>query len=111
MKQDLEVKSQVKKILKVVEELAPGRSVELRIPPYAAIQCVEGSNHRRGTPPNVVEMSAQTLLELSKSPQNWDQLCSAGAISASGTYSNLADLFNRVSKLISNFNEELSDGK
>ena len=111
MNPDLEIKSQVKKILKVVQELAPGRSVELRIPPYAAIQCVEGGNHRRGTPPNVVEMDAQTLLKLSKSPQNWDQLCSAGAISASGTNSNLAGLFNRVSKLISNFDEELSDGK
>ena len=111
MKQDIDIKNQVKKILKIVEELAPGRSVELRIPPYAAIQCVEGSNHRRGTPPNVVEMSVQTLLELSNSPQNWDQLCSAGAISASGTNSNLAELFTRVSKLISNFNEELSDGK
>ena len=111
MKQDVDLKSQVKKILKIVEELAPGRSVELRIPPFAAIQCVEGGNHRRGTPPNVVEMSAQTLLKLSESPQNWDQLCSAGAISASGTNSNLAELFNRVSKLISNFDEELSDGK
>ena len=103
MNPDLEIKSQVKKILKVVQELAPGRSVELRIPPYAAIQCVEGGNHRRGTPPNVVEMDAQTLLKLSESPQNWDKLCSAGAISASGTNSNLAELFNRVSKLISNF--------
>ena len=111
MKQDIDIKNQVKKILKIVEELAPGRSVELRIPPYAAIQCVEGSNHRRGTPPNVVEMSAQTLLELSNSPQNWDQLCSEGAISASGTNSDLSSLFNRVSRLISNFNEELSDGK
>ena len=111
MKQDIDIKNQVKKILKVVEELAPGRSVELRIPPYAAIQCVEGSNHRRGTPPNVVEMDAQTLLKLSKEPQSWDQLCSVGAISASGTNSNLAELFNRVSKLISNFDEGLSDGK
>ena len=111
MKQDIDLKNQVKKILKIVEELAPGRSVELRIPPYAAIQCVEGSNHRRGTPPNVVEMDAQTLLKLSKEPQSWDQLCSVGAISASGTNSNLAELFNRVSKLISNFDEELSDGK
>ena len=111
MKQDLEVKSQVKKILKLVEELAPGRSVELRIPPYAAIQCIEGSKHRRGTPPNVVEMDAQTLLKLSKSPQNWDQLCSVGAISAFGTNSNLAELFTKVSKLISNFDEELSNGK
>jgi hypothetical protein len=56
-------------------------------------------------------MNAQTLLKLSKSPQNWDQLCSEGAISASGTNSNLAVLFNRVSKLISNFDEELSDGE
>ena len=111
MKKDIDVKNQVKKILKVVEELAPGRSVELRIPPYAAIQCVSGSTHRRGTPPNVVEMSAQTLLKLSKSPQNWDQLCSEGKISASGTNSNLAELFSRVSKLISNFDEGLRDGK
>ena len=111
MKQDIDLKNQVKKILKLVEELAPGRSVELRIPHYAAIQCVDGGTHRRGTPPNVVEMNAQTLLNLSKSPQNWDKLCSEGEISASGTNSNLAELFNRVSKLISNFDEELSDGK
>jgi len=111
MKQDLEIKIQVKKILKVIETIAPGKSVELRIPPYAAIQCVEGGNHRRGTPPNVVEMSAQTLLNLSKEPEKWDQLCSNGAISASGTNSNLAELFTRVSTLISNFNEGLSDGK
>jgi hypothetical protein len=56
-------------------------------------------------------MDAHTLLKLSKSPQNWDQLCSVGAISASGTNSNLAELFTKVSKLISNFDEELSDGK
>jgi hypothetical protein len=111
MKQDIDLKNQVTKILKVVEELAPGRSVELRIPPYAAIQCVSGSTHRRGTPPNVVEMSAQTLLKLSKSPQNWDQLCSEGAISASGTNSNLSEIFSGVSKLISNFDEGLRDGK
>ena len=111
MKQDLEIKIQVKQILKVIEKIAPGRSVELRIPPYAAIQCVEGGNHRRGTPPNVVEMDAQTLLKLSKSPQSWDQLCSEGSIRASGTNSNLSELFTRVSTLISNFDEGLSDGK
>jgi hypothetical protein len=111
MKQNLETKNQVKHILTVIEELAPGRSVELRIPPYAAIQCVEGGNHRRGTPPNVVEMDAQTLLKISKNSQNWDQLCSEGAISASGTNSNLAELFTRVSKLISNFDEGFIDGK
>ena len=111
MKQDLDIKNQVKQILKVIEELAPGRSVELRVPPYAAIQCVQGGNHRRGIPPNVVEMSGQTLITLSKTPDLWDQLCSEGAISASGTNSNLSEIFSCVSKLISNFDEELSDGK
>jgi hypothetical protein len=111
MKQDSEIKNQVKQILKVIEELAPGRSVELRIPPYAAIQCVIGGTHRRGTPPNVVEMSGQTLIALSKTPDLWDQLCSGGAISASGTNSNLADLFKRLGKLISDFDEGLIDGK
>ncbi len=111
MKQDLEVKSQVKQILKIIEDLAPGRSVELRIPPYAAIQCISGSTHRRGTPPSVVEMDAQTLLKLSKSPQDWDQLCSEGAISASGTNSNLSEIFSGVSKLISNFDKGSRDGK
>jgi hypothetical protein len=111
MKQDTDLKSQVKKILKVVEELAPGRSVELRIPPYAAIQCVAGSTHRRGTPPNVVEMNGQSLLKLSQNADLWDELCSAGQISASGTNSNLTDLFTQVSKLISNFDKESSDGK
>jgi len=108
---DLEIKNQVKLILKVIEELAPGRSVELRVPPYAAIQCVQGGNHRRGTPPNVVEMSGQTLIALSKTPDLWGQLCSEGAISASGTNSNLADLFVQVSKLISNFDERFVNGK
>ena len=108
---DLEIKNQVKLILKVIEELAPGRSVELRIPPYAAIQCVSGSTNRRGTPSNVVEMSGQTLIILSKTPDLWDQLCSEGAISASGTNSNLADLFVQVGKLISNFDEGFVNGK
>ena len=72
MRQDIDIKSQVKKILKVVKELAPGKSVELRIPPYAVIQCVTGSTHRRGTPPNVVEMSGQSLIKLSQNTGLWD---------------------------------------
>ena len=99
MKQDLEIKSRVKEILKIVEQVAPGNSVELRIPPYAAIQCVSGSVHRRGTPPNVVEMSGDTLMELVANPTYWDEFCHKGRISASGTNSNLKDLFIKVSKL------------
>lgn len=100
MKQDLDIKSQVKHILKLVQALAPGRSVELRIPPYSAIQCVGGSTHRRGTPPNVVEMKAEILISLLKSPDQWQQFCESGAISASGANSNLSELFVQVSKLM-----------
>ena len=99
MNQDLDVRTQVKHILKMVQELAPGRSVELRIPPYAAIQCMEGGNHRRGTPPNVVEMSAETLIDLTHNPEKWQEFCEIGLISASGTNANLEDLFTQVSKL------------
>ena len=100
MNQDLDLKAQVKQILKLVQEVAPGRSVELRIPPYAAIQCVGGGIHRRGTPPNVVEMKAETLIRLLESPDLWDQFCDLGAISASGANSNLGELFVQVSKLM-----------
>ena len=99
MNQDLDMKARVKQILKMVQELAPGRSVELRIPPYAAIQCVEGGNHRRGTPPNVVEMSGHTLIKLVENPIYWEEFCYQGLISASGTNTNLRDLFTQVSKL------------
>ena len=106
MKQDLQLKSRVREILKIVQQLSPGNSVELRIPPYAAIQCVPGSVHKRGTPPRVVEMSGQTLFELINNPGNWDELCSKGLISASGTKANLEDLFSKVSKLLLNLRQE-----
>ena len=106
MSQDSDIKSQVKKILKVVEQIAPGKLAELRIPPYAAIQCVEGGNHRRGTPPNVVEMTGDTLINLVKDPAKWETFCNQSLISASGTSSNLSQLFEEVSKLM----ESLSGG-
>ena len=106
MKQDLALKNRVKEILKIVQQVAPGNSVELRIPPYAAIQCIPGSVHRRGTPPNVVEMSGHTLMELVANPTCWDEFCHKGLISASGTKANLEDLFSKVSKLAPNLRQE-----
>ncbi len=100
MTQELEVKSQVKNILEAVKKFSPGKSVELRIPPYAAIQCVPGVTHRRGTPPNVVEMGAETLIKLLENPSQWHDFCDLGLIAASGTNSNLTSLFIEVSKLI-----------
>ena len=104
MNQDSVVKSQVKKILKVVELIAPGKLVELRIPPYAALQCVEGGNHRRGTPPNVVEMAGETLINLAEEPAKWETFCNQGLISASGAGSDLSQLFEEVSKLMESLN-------
>ena len=100
MKVDPVLKLQVGEILTIVQKIAPGKSVELRIPNYSAIQCVSGSVHRRGTPPNVVEMSAQTLINLAENPYQWEELCSIGMISASGANSNLMELFMQVSKLV-----------
>ena len=99
MKVDPVLKLQVVEMLTLVQKIAPGKSVELRIPSYSAIQCVSGSVHRRGTPSNVVEMSAQTLINLVENPYKWEELCSNGMISASGTNSNLKELFIQISKL------------
>ena len=99
MKVDPVLKLQVGEILTIVQNIAPGKSVELRIPNYSAIQCVSGSVHSRGTPSNVVEMSAQTLINLAENPHQWEELCSIGMISASGPNSNLKELFIQISKL------------
>ena len=99
MKVDPVLKLQVSEILTQAQNIAPGKSVEIRIPNYSAIQCISGSVHRRGTPSNVVEMSAQTLINVTENPHKWDELCSLGMISASGTNSNLKELFIQISKL------------
>jgi hypothetical protein len=99
MKVDPVLKLQVLEILSILQKIAPGKSVELRIPNYSAIQCVSGSVHRRGTPSNVVEMSARTLIKLAENPHEWEELCSIGQISASGTNSNLKELFIQISKI------------
>ena len=99
MKVEPDLKLKVEKILSLVQRIAPGKSVELRIPYFGAIQCVSGSIHRRGTPSNVVEMTAQTLINLAENPHKWEELCSIGMISASGTNSNLKELFIQISKL------------
>lgn len=99
MNQDFEVKSQVKEILRITKQVAPGRSVELRILPYAAIQCVTGIVQTRGTPPNVVEMEGQVLIESFQNPDLWDKFCRNGLISASGTNANLQAVFTEASNL------------
>ena len=71
----------------------PGRAVEVRVPPYLAIQILGGTTHRRGTPPAVVEMSPQTWLELFTKKLTWAEAVSSGKIVASGERSDLSELF------------------
>lgn len=69
---------------------APGRSVEVRVPPYVAVQCVTGPRHTRGTPPNVVETDPVTWLELATGRVRWADARGAGRISASGERADLS---------------------
>lgn len=64
---------------------APGHSVEVRVPPFVAVQCVEGPRHTRGTPPNVVETDPRTWLLLATGLLEFDDAVAAGALSVSGT--------------------------
>jgi uncharacterized protein (TIGR03083 family) len=69
--------------------LAPGNSVELRVPPYAAVQCVPGPRHTRGTPPNVVETDPRTWIRLATGRTTWAAALDAAAVSASGERADL----------------------
>ncbi|MCE0765852.1 sterol carrier family protein [Pseudonocardia kujensis] len=79
------IKEAVKESLAALAERAPGHSVEVRIPPYAAIQCIEGPRHTRGTPPNIVETDARTWLALATGRLNWTNAVGSGTVSASGS--------------------------
>ena len=71
----------------LLEELGsryPGNSVEVRVPPFGAVQCVEGPRHTRGTPPNVVELGPADWIALAVGETHWDALLAAGKIHASG---------------------------
>jgi hypothetical protein len=63
---------------------APGASVEVRIPPFIAVQCIAGPQHRRGTPPNVVETDARTWLLLSTGLISVSDAAASGALQLSG---------------------------
>ena len=73
-------------------EQNPGHAVEVRVPPYLAVQILGGTTHRRGIPPAVVEMSSQTWLELFTQKLNWADAVASGRIVASGERSNLSTL-------------------
>jgi len=90
MSRDPEILQQVKESLAKLVALAPGRAIEVRIPPYAAIQCGDGPTHTRGTPANVIAMDAKTWLALASGAESWESAMERGAISASGVRADLS---------------------
>lgn len=82
----------VRYLLQLLAEKAPGHTVEMRVPPFGAVQVVEGPRHTRGTPPNVVETDALTWIALATGAEAWADAADAGRIAASGTRSDLSDL-------------------
>jgi hypothetical protein len=78
-----------KHFLAVLEQRAPGRSVEVRVPPYAAVQVIPGVRHTRGTPPAVVETDAETWVALATGSLSWAEAESTGRVLASGERADL----------------------
>jgi len=78
-------KAAVKESLAELARRAPGRSVEVRVPPFGAVQCVEGPRHTRGTPPNVVETDPRTWLALALGRIGWVDAEAGGALRVSGS--------------------------
>ena len=83
-------KAAIKESLARLVEVAPGRSVEVRVPPYAVVQAVPGATHRRGTPPAVVETDAATWLALADGSLRWSEAVASGRVRASGERSDLS---------------------
>lgn len=79
-----------KHYLALLEERAPGRSVEVRVPPYAAVQVVEGVRHTRGTPPAVIETDAATWIALATGELGWADALADGTVRASGERTDLS---------------------
>lgn len=78
--------------LQVLAEASPGNSVEVRVPPFGAVQCVEGPRHTRGTPPNVIELDAETWLALVTGRELWAEAVAAGRVQASGSRADVSAL-------------------
>jgi|SRR3989440_2416278 len=85
-----ELRDAVRALLSELAVRAPGRSVEVRVPPYGAIQCVAGPRHTRGTPPNVVETDPVTWVELATGRLGWEQAQRSGRVVASGVRTDLS---------------------
>lgn len=84
------VATAVRYLLQMLADAAPGNTVEVRVPPHGAVQCIEGPNHTRGTPPNVIETDAATWLALATGTLVWADAVTTGRVSASGQRADLS---------------------
>jgi hypothetical protein len=84
------LRAAVRYLLDLLAARAPGRAVEVRVPPYGAVQCVEGPRHTRGTPPNVVETDPVTWVRLATGLLPWAGAVAAGQVRVSGVRADLA---------------------
>lgn len=84
-----QLRDAVRALLARLRERAPGRSVEVRVPPFGAVQCVAGPRHTRGTPPNVVETDPETFLRLAVGAVTFAAAVAAGRVTASGVRADL----------------------
>jgi len=83
----------VKYLLEILHKKVPGNSVEVRIPPFAAIQIIEGTTHKRGTPPAVVEINPEIFIKISLGEISWQDALTKGQIQASGQRTDLTEHF------------------
>jgi uncharacterized SCP-like protein len=83
-----DLRAATKHTLALLQRKAPGGSVEVRVPPFAAVQVVSGQRHTRGTPPAVVEMDPQTWIDLARGRLAWED----APVKASGERSDLSEL-------------------
>ncbi|WP_075727404.1 sterol carrier family protein [Corynebacterium aquilae] len=70
---------------RTVEHAAPGHTVELRVPPFVAVQCIEGPRHTRGTPPNVVELAPLHWLQVATGLKKLQDVAQEPGVEVSGT--------------------------
>lgn len=86
------LRAAVRSLLSVLAAKAPGRAVEVRVPPYGAVQCGEGPRHTRGTPPNVIETDPVTWLRVASGRLSWADAVATALVSANGSRADLSAL-------------------
>lgn len=87
-----DLKLLVKQLLNLLVAKAPGHAVEVRVPPYGAVQCIEGPRHTRGTPGAVIEMPAEMWIAVALGRITWSDARSTGKVRASGERTDLTTL-------------------